>query len=322
MANRMYRDRLKFITCRLASRLAGYALLLCLLSLISLQAHARSLVILLSDRHHIYQDLANAIQTDAFTDSQILVLEEFDNNTTQLPELFLAIGTRACETALQLTEQRSDIVCTFLPSQTFLRLLEQYRTGSATANARVTAVFMDQPLQRQIHLARLIDPEAESIGTVFGNSSVYQQQAFETLSLAAGFNAQHAFLDERQNPVQVLTPIIQRSDIFLALPDSASFNRNVTRWSLYITLRNRVPLIGYSASYAEAGAVISIYTTPHQLARQTSQVLNQIANTDVMPEPAYPLEFTLNINQSASRTLRLDVPDIETLTQHLTEVLP
>ena len=322
MANRMYRDRLKFITCRLASRLAGCTLLLCLLSLISLQAHAKTLIILLSDRHHIYQDLANAIQTDIFTDYQIVALEEYNSNTLQPPGIFLAIGTRACEAALQLTEQHSDIVCTFLPSQTFLRLLEQYRTDSSTANRRVTAVFLDQPLQRQIHLARLIDPEAESIGTVFGNSSIYQQQAYETLSLAAGFNAQYAFLDERQNPVQVLTPIIQRSDIFLALPDSASFNRNVTRWSLYITLRNRVPLIGYSASYAEAGAVISLYTTPQQLAGQTNQVLNQIAGTDVMPEPAYPLEFTLNINQSAARTLRLDLPEIEVLTQHLTEVLP
>lgn len=322
MANRMYKGRLKFITCRVASRLAGYTLLLCLLSLISLHAHAKTLVILLSDRHHIYQDLANAIQTDAFTDYHLLALEEFDSYTTQLPELLLAIGTRACETALQLSEHRSDIVCTFLPSQTFLRLLDQYRTGSAHTNTRVTAIFMDQPLQRQIQLARLIDPEAESIGTVFGNSSVYQQQAFETLSIAVGLKAQYAFLDEQQNPVQVLTPVIQRSDIFLALPDSASFNRNVTRWSLYITLRNRVPLIGYSASYTEAGAVISMYTTPQQIARQTSQVLNQITSTDVMPEPAYPLEFTLNINQSAARTLRLDLPEIDMLTQHLTEVRP
>lgn len=300
----------------------GCCLLLCLLSSISLQAHARTLVILLSDRHHIYQDLANSIQTDAFTDYRTLSIEEFGTSMSRVPETILAIGTRACEAALAITEQHSNIVCTFLPSQTFLRLQEQYLASITNNNTRATAVFMDQPLQRQIHLARLIDPGAKSIGTVFGNSSIYQQQAFETLSLAAGFNAQHAFLDERQNPVQVLTPIIQHSDIFLALPDSANFNRNVTRWSLYITLRNRVPLIGFSASYAEAGAVISIYTTPKQLAQQTSHVLNQISRTDVVPEPAYPLKFNLDINQSAARTLRLDLPDIETLTQHLTEVLP
>lgn len=322
MANTMYRDRLKFITFRIASRLAGYTLLLCILSLISLHAHAKTLVILLSDRHHIYQDLANTIQTDVFTDYQIVVIEDYDSNTTQFPALFLAIGTRACETALALNQQRSDIVCTFLPSQTFLQLLKQYQTNSTKTHARATAVFMDQPLERQIHLARLINPQAESIGTVFGKSSVYQQQAFETLSIAAGFNVQHALLDERQNPVQVLTPIIQHSDIFLALPDSAGFNRNVTRWSLYISLRNRVPLIGFSESYAEAGAVISMYATPQQLAQQTSWVLNQIANTDVMPEPAYPLAFTLNINQAAARTLRLYIPDIEILSKHLTEVLP
>lgn len=317
----MYRDRLKLIICRKASRLAGSLLLCSLLSLISLQAHSRTLLILLSDRHHIYQDLANAIQTDTFSHYRTLILDEFDIATTQLPDTILAIGMRACETALQITEQHRDIVCTFLPSQTFLQLIEQYRSNLAVTPARVTAIYMDQPLQRQIQLARLIAPGAKSIGTVFGNSSAYQQQAFEALSSAAGFKPQHDIMDERQNPVQVLTPIIQRSDIFLALPDSASFNRNVTRWSLYITLRNRVPLIGYSASYAQAGAVISMYTTPQQLAQQTSQVLNQITDSEVMPKPAYPIEFTLNINQSAARTLRIDIPELEFLTQHLTEVL-
>ncbi|WP_417583525.1 ABC transporter substrate-binding protein [Nitrincola sp.] len=277
---------------------------------------------MLSDRHHIYQDLANAIQTETFTDYRTLVLEELDSDMVTIPDLILAIGTRACETALQLTWQHSDIVCTFLPSQTFIQLVEKYRTGPAVATAGVTAIFMDQPLQRQILLARLIAPSAQSIGTVFGSSSVYQQQAFMALSRAAGFEAQHAFLDEQQNPVQVLTPLIQRSDVFLSLPDSASFNRNVTRWSLYITLRNRVPLIGFSASYAEAGAVVSMYTTPQQLAKQTSQVLSQLTSTDIMPAPAYPVEFTLNINQSAARTLRLDLPAADVLTQHLTEVFP
>jgi len=318
----MCRERLKIIPCRLASRLAGCTILLCFLSLISLHAHSKTLVILLSDRHHIYQDLANAIKTEGFTDYQTFFLEELDRNRTPIPDLVLAIGTRACETAVQLSWQNTGVVCTFLPSQTFLQLLVKYRTEPTIATSGVTAVFMDQPLQRQIHLARLIAPRAQSIGTVFGSSSIYQQQDFNTLSRAAGFEAQHAFLDEQQNPVQVLTPLIQRSDIFLSLPDSASFNRNVTRWSLYITLRNRVPLIGFSASYAEAGAVVSLYTTPQQLAQQTSQVLNQLSRTDTMPEPSYPLEFTLDINRSAARTLRLDLPAVEILSQQLTEVRP
>ncbi|KGK40854.1 hypothetical protein LH51_19010 [Nitrincola sp. A-D6] len=293
------------------------------MSLASFHAHSKTLTILLSDRHHVYQEFANAIHTEAFPEHQILTLGEFDNNKGPIPELILAIGARACEAALRAIHQDSDIVyCTFLPSQTFQQMFAQYRSSATAQTVKVTATFMDQPLQRQIYLARLIAPGARSIGTVFGSNSVYQQQAFETLSLAAGFEAQHAFLDERQNPVQVLTPLIQRSDIFLSLPDSAGFNRNVTRWSLYITLRNRVPLIGFSASYAKAGAVVSMYTTTEQLAQQTSQVLNQLITTDIIPEPAYPHEFTLKINQSAARTLRLELPDEELLSKRLTEVHP
>lgn len=291
--------------------------ILSILLWLPISAQAESIIILLSDTQQIYRDMAAVIEPGHPQQTRTVLLDEFiqsgmDSNAHTL----VAIGTRACESGIQFNPAQYRVICTFLPSQTFEQLVTHHIDAIINQQS-VTAVFMDQPLQRQIDLARLIAPNARTLGTVFGNSSVYQQEAFERLAHTAGFTPQHAFLDERQNPVQILTPLIQRSDIFLSLPDSASFNRNVTRWSLYITLRNRVPLIGFSASYAEAGAVVSLYSTVQQLAEQTNEVIRIVEQSGELPAPAYPSEFTININRSAARTLRMDLPESEILSQQL-----
>lgn len=296
------------------------SLLLCILVWLPASAQAQNITILLSDNQQIYNEMAAAIEPENPERKHALLLDEFtQTDRAHHTHTLVAIGTRACETAIQLNTPQYKIICTFLPSQTFEQIVTHH-TDAITDQQSVTAIFMDQPLQRQIDLARLIAPNARTLGTVFGNSSAYQQAAFEELAHAAGLSPQHAFLDERQNPVQILTPLIQRSDIFLSLPDSASFNRNVTRWSLYITLRNRVPLIGFSASYAEAGAVVSLYSTVQQLAEQTNEVIRIVEQSGELPAPAYPSEFTININRSAARTLRMDLPESEILSQQLKQL--
>lgn len=282
--------------------------------------YSKELLVLLSDDQKIHNEIASLIvNRSSLTATTRLYNEHTKSEEYSDDKIILSIGTRACNKALENLEPNDKLICTLIPAQTYKALITKHSLTDKKAN-RVTAVFMDQPIDRQIALARLVSPNAKSIGTVFGQTSVAQRAEFERIGLISNFETHIAFLDEAQNPVQILTPLIQRIDVFLAMPDNANFNRSVSRWALYITLRNKIPLIGFSSSYSEAGAVVSLYSTTEQLAYQTNETIITFLNSETIVPAAYPNDFTIIINESTARTLRMNLPDSQELSKQLKEI--
>lgn len=286
----------------------------------SIILHANEVVIVLSEDQSIHKEIAQNIEQSTNLISSTVLFSDFvRDESTKTHSAIVAIGTRACDKSIAIASSADVVFCSLIPSQTFKALRVKY---NKTDSENITAIFMDQPISRQMALARLISPNAETIGTVFGRISIAQRESFETEGQNANFITHYAFIDDDENPVQILTPLIQRSDIFLAISDNANFNRSISRWALYITLRNKIPLIGFSKNYSDAGAVVSIYSTPAQLAEQTYNALKLYFSTGNVIQPAYPDDFTVDINRSTARTLRLSLPDEATLHQQLKEISP
>ena len=281
---------------------------------------SKELLIILSENQNIHNEVASQILEALDLNSEIRLHSEHATSEDHYKDLIIvSIGTRACDTGLENIRHDDILICTLIPAQSYHALLTKHKQVRNIQN-KITAVFMDQPIERQIRLAKLIAPDAKSIGAVFGQTSISQRSNFERYGQALNFVTHHAFLDETQNPVQILTPLIQRSDVFLAIPDNANFNRSVSRWALYITLRNKIPLIGFSASYSEAGAVVSLYSTTEQLALQTRETLVNLLIHGNLAPASFPKEFTIMVNDSTARTLRMNLPDTEFLTEQLKEI--
>ncbi|WP_151671577.1 ABC transporter substrate-binding protein [Nitrincola schmidtii] len=295
-------------------------ILLFILLVFSTASYSKELLILLSDDQKIHNEIAALIVENSSVSATIRLYTEHTKSEVSLEGLVIvAIGTRACDQAITNLALEDQLICTLIPAQTYQTLITKHNKADLNQNS-LTAVFMDQPIERQIRLVKLIAPDAKSIGTVFGQTSISQRSNFERYGQALNFVTHHAFLDETQNPVQILTPLIQRSDVFLAIPDNANFNRSVSRWALYITLRNKIPLIGFSASYSEAGAVVSLYSTTEQLALQTRETLVNLLIHGNLAPASFPKEFTIMVNDSTARTLRMNLPDTEFLTEQLKEI--
>lgn len=231
--------------------------------------------------------------------------------------LNIAIGARACEQLLQ-QGGTADLICTFIPRTTYESLVELYTNDQR----RLSAVYLDQPLQRQLRLARLLVPGAKSIGTMFGPFSAASKQRFDTAAGEQQLTPLSITLDESDNPIERLKPLIQQSDVFLALPDRATFNRTTAKWLLYITLQQKVPVIGFSRTYVEAGALAAVYSTPAQIGQQTGELLRDLDLSGPLPPPAYPAYFNVSSNPVVARTLNLSEPDDQDLRQRLEDGNP
>lgn len=299
-------------------------LLLCLLFASQL-THAKTLLLLSSDVSY-YQETAQSIQLSASTqgipnnDFHILTVEQFKQQqrkpSTQY-DLMVAIGTAAATEAME-HESEVPLLNIFIPKNAY----DAIRPNNSHTNTRefvttrkVSAIYLDQPLKRLITLAYLLKPETKKLGTIFGPISQSAQPEIEKLAKAGGMDLKYDFLTKEDNPVSTLKPVVTESDLFIAIPDHAILNKAIARWILYLSFQHKIPVIGFSNAYTNAGAIASVYSTPENIGTQAAEaIVNWLKNSDdTIWEPVYPRYFTLSTNPAVARSLDIPLPSVKEL---------
>lgn len=302
--------------------LLSCVLLLCLTFATELLARP---LIVLSDDTRSYQKVLHGLRDNYKAQFDIIDVENLTRPGTSVDPLrydyIVAVGSRATSQLLQaLPAEAPPLLSTFIPRRSYHTLLQKYQASSHLDPERVTAIYLDQPYQRQLRLARLVRPDAHTLSVAFSRASAKDLPLLEEALVSTGFSLEHKTLDASSNPIKQLQPLLESSDLFLTLPDKAVFNRTTAKWILYISFRLRVPLIGFSRKYVEAGAIAGVYSTPEQIGRQTGETMRFMdAGYSILPAPAYPRYFSVATNPSAAKKLRIPIASQSFLEDKLRE---
>ncbi len=280
-------------------------------------AQAEPALMVLSDFGPSYNQVHDAVLATAQQPPTVTTLDQLTPSDSRR-DIILAVGSRACEQMLNRYHPGTRLICSFLPSTTFEQLKQQLLPEQT--HPMVSAIYIDQPLLRQIRLARLVKPDARILGSALGSNSRPLRIELEAGSRNVGLELQLAYLTSQDNPVEKLTPVIQNSDLFLVIPDSTVFNRAISKWLLYLSLRHQVPVIGFSENYTNAGAAASVHSSATQIGQQAGEWLNRLQAGEPLPPPSYPAYFDVSINQVAARTLKLQLSSGEALEQALLQL--
>lgn len=226
-------------------------------------------------------------------------------------DIIVSIGTPATELAHQNHTGKKTIAL-FITTDVWHRLTDDHSNPGTNAHA---AVVIDQTPYRILLLARLLIPEARTIASVMGPISSASLTDLQQSTEDLDFTLTTKTLDEKDNPVATLSPLLKNNDAFVALPDSAVFNRAIAKWALYLGFRNHTPIIGFSKAYTDAGALASIYTKPSDIGRHGAELS---AKTLLEPRTFdgglhHPRYYTLHSNTAVARALNIDIPDQTTL---------
>lgn len=227
--------------------------------------------------------------------------------------LVVALGVEAAQ-AVATHGGASTVICALMPRGSFQRVL---RATGRRPTSTFTALFLDQPLERQYALIRLTLPKARRLGVLLGPESVARLPALKALAVAYGFRLTSAQVDPVVGTFQALGQVLSESDVLLALPDPAVFNNNSIQNILLSTFRAKVPLVGFSPAYVRAGALMSLHATPAQVGQQTAGLLQLVLNGQTLPEAAVePDDFEVTVNAQVARALGLELQPL-TLRQAL-----
>lgn len=254
-------------------------------------------LVVLSESTTPYQTFAKTFRQNLSSNVHVSVLEHpEDFSANDLPaDLIVTVGVKATD---RMMGEATPVLAVMVPSATYLDLLEKQ-----TRVKQISAIYIDQPLSRQVALLDAVLPESPRVGVLYSTESRINLNELRTELDRQGYKLVAKQVRGSETLSSDLDDVLEHSDVLLAIPDSTIFNSSYIRNILLSSYRKRIPLVGLSQAYVNAGALCAIFSTPEQLAAQTSAETNAFAQTRHLPAPQAPSLFTVAVNKEVARTL-------------------
>lgn len=271
-------------------------------------AAAGSVWIALSEPGGVYAETAAAVQAElerggARPEIVVRPWRELTPGTAP-PRLIVAIGVGALR-GLAETDSKVPLLATLVPRTAYQRIAD----GPPRSGRPLSAVWLDQPLSRQLDLLTQALPSRHRIGVLLGPES----RPLEAELLRAAGERNLEIVLARPDSAEQLSPAVQRvledADALLALPDPQIYNGATIQNLLTAAYRQRVPLIGFSPAYVKAGAMLSIYSTPQQVGTQTGEIARLSLAGRPLPPAQGPRAFSIGLNADVARSLGIVFDD-------------
>lgn len=221
--------------------------------------------------------------------------------------LVVAVGVRATESMFNLSS-RPPLLVILVPREWYLKSA-QPELSRSTAKG-VSAIYVDQPFDRQARLIRLAFPDAKRVGLVISAKREALVGKLQAELRRQGLSLEHEAISTDRELIGALERVLPSSDLLLALPDPIAFNRNTAQSVFLTSYRYRDPVLGYSSSLTRAGALLSLYSTPAQVGRQAADWIRKAGQgaPPSLPPPSHPDYFSVSINSQVARSLGIKLP--------------
>jgi putative ABC transport system substrate-binding protein len=173
-------------------------------------------------------------------------------------------------------------------------------------------VALEIPVETQFQWLRRFLPGATRVGVIFNPKE--NQARVDTAARAArqrGLTLVPYAIETPRDLPDALNRLADEVDVLWSLPDHVAISPETARPLLLFSLRNRIPFVGLSTSWAKAGALYSLDRDYADLGAQCADAALLILGGR-SPEslaPASPRTITYAINLKTARHLKIAIPD-------------
>jgi len=220
-------------------------------------------------------------------------------------DLYIAVGMRS---AALLAARDIPTLNVFVPKSGY----ESLPPGGGTRSVPRSAIYLDQPMERQVALLSSALPGTRDIGVLYTQPSS-ELSALRRLLAERNIRLHERSVDPAHSLNDALESVLDRSEVLFVLPDTEIYNAGTIRNILLTSYRKQIPLIGISPAYVKAGALCAVHSTPEQVAAQAYAMIERYAATRKLPAAQYPADFEVSLNIQVARSLDLRLKDADRL---------
>lgn len=303
-----------------ARALAAIALML---SAAALCAAPSRVLVVLSEDSSAYTEVATALRAALPRELSLKVSQITAVRATLEAELsaepavcIVTVGTKAA-TLVNATDTTVPVLHTLVPKLAWERSI-QGKPGIPAARRR-SAIFLDQPLERQLELIRLVLPSTGKVGVIYGPDSLASAAALEESARGLGMRIESESIALGSELPVALQRVLERSDVILGLPDPEVLNKSTIHNVLLSAYRAGDPVFAFSPAYVKAGALASVHSAPAQIGQQAGEVVARLVKEGNLPEAQYPRYFSVSVNRNVARSMGIAVEQDANLRDRLTQ---
>lgn len=277
---------------------------------------AAVIAIVVGEEGGAHAEVAESIRSRLEPAQKVSIRRTADLPSPELAEarFVVAVGSRAAA-SLAAEATSAPLLVTLVPRESYERMLAESRRHGA--GRPMSALFLDQPVERQIDLIRLALPEARRIGVLLGPNAKNRYTALASAAMNRGLQINARQVGQQDGLAAALQALLPNTDLLLALPDPAIFNAGTIQMILLSAYRHAQPMIGFSPAYTRAGALASLYSTPAQIGEQAAEMLLAAIARGQLPAPQHPRRFVVSTNPHVARSLGIPLESEEGLLQRL-----
>ena len=195
------------------------------------------------------------------------------------------------------------------------RLQAHQRLGS-TQHARISLLWSDPPLERQLHLIAAILPQARRIGVLYGADSEFLLPELRQHATALGLEIVPQRWDNT-NDSRPLQSLFRSSDVLLGLDDPQLYNPKTAKNLLLSSYSQQLPLVGPNAGFVRAGSLASTYSDQADWLAVLDDLLDHPPAN--WPRTLYPEHFKVVGNPQVARSLGIEQVDEAAVAARLAE---
>ena len=195
------------------------------------------------------------------------------------------------------------------------RLQAQQRLGS-TQHPRISLLWSDPPLARQLHLIAEIQPQARRIGVLYGTDSEFLLPELRQHATSLGLEIVPQRWDSI-NDSRALQTLFKSSDVLLGLDDPQLYNPKTAKNLLLSSYAQQLPLVGPNAGFVRAGSLASTYSDQADWLAVLDRLLDHPPAN--WPQSLYPDHFKVVGNPQVARSLGVEQVEEASVASRLAE---
>lgn len=237
----------------------------------------------------------------------IISAEDIISSEHNVKTLYVAIGEHAINSLFEYD------------SNAFVLRINSKKIPESRYTSAQSDLLTAQPDCRHILLIKSIDPDWSTVGVLSSIDSLDNAAALTRCAIKHNINLQvYAILDETDLMV-TLESTIENNKVLLAIADPLIYNNHTVKNILLTAYRQRKPVIGYSESFVQAGAVAAVYTPPESVGDKAAMIISGFfSNNWQFDKNIYTTsDYSISTNTQVATSLELNLPDKETIRQHI-----
>lgn len=258
------------------------------------------MTVVLSEDGGVYQEFSELLRVK-------MQVPKFALNTVSInqrlvaSDLYIAVGMKAAE---ELASRDVPALNVLVPKAGY----EKLPHVQSQRQVPRSAIFLDQPMERQIAFLLTALPSTRNVGILYSTPPP-ELPNIRRLLAERKVRLHDRSVDGAQSLNEALENILSESEVLFVLADAGVYNAGTIRNILLTSYRRQIPLVGLSQAYVKAGALCAIYSTPNQIAAQAAEAVRLFSESGKLPPSQYPKDFEVSVNKQVARSLDIRIED-------------